>query len=63
MAKDFLKQKGVAFKEIDVGSDPAAAEEMIALSGQMGVPVITINGEVIVGFDRPAIEKALAKAK
>ena len=60
MAKEFLKEKKTAFTEIDVGADPAGAQEMIKISGQMGVPLIVINGEIIVGFDRPAIEKALA---
>lgn len=61
MAKDFFKKQGVSFTEINVEEDEAAAEEMIDKSGQMGVPVIDINGQIIVGFNKPAIEKALKK--
>jgi len=60
MARDFLKKKGITFKDIDVAGDPKAANEMIKLSGQMGVPVIVVDGEMIIGFDQPAIERALA---
>ncbi|HLC77120.1 MAG TPA: Uxx-star family glutaredoxin-like (seleno)protein [archaeon] len=62
MAKEFFKKNDVAYTEINVEEDEAAAEEMIEKSGQMGVPVIDVNGEIIVGFNRSAIEKAL-KAK
>lgn len=58
-AKDFFKKNNVQFSEINVEEDEAAAEEMIEKSGQMGVPVIDINGEIIIGFNKPAIEKAL----
>ncbi len=51
MVKAFLDRHGVAYKNIDVGEDRKAAEEMIALSGQTGVPVIKVDDEVIVGFD------------
>lgn len=61
MAKDFLKSKGVEFEDLDVSSDRKAAQEMIQKSGQMGVPVIEINGKIIVGFDRNAIERELKK--
>lgn len=63
MAKDFLKGKGVKFEEIDVSKDHKAAQEMIKKSGQMGVPQIEINGKIIVGFDKEAIEKELEKIK
>lgn len=59
MAKEFFKKNDVAYTEINVEEDEAAAEEMIEKSGQMGVPVIDVNGEIIVGFNRGAIEKAL----
>lgn len=59
-AKEFLRAKGIPFEEKDVSSDPIAAQEMIRVSGQRGVPVLVIDGEVIVGFNRPAIEQALA---
>ncbi|MBI4174691.1 MAG: glutathione S-transferase N-terminal domain-containing protein [Candidatus Aenigmarchaeota archaeon] len=61
MAKDFFKKNNVQFTEINVEEDEAAAEEMIEKSGQMGVPVIEIGGTIIVGFNKPAIEKALKK--
>lgn len=59
MTKDFFAKNNVKYEEINVEKDPKAAEEMIEKSGQMGVPVIDIGGKIIVGFDRPAIEKAL----
>ncbi|HVP96403.1 Uxx-star family glutaredoxin-like (seleno)protein [Methanoregula sp.] len=51
MAKAFLDKQGIQYTAIDVGADAAAAEKMIALSGQRGVPVITVDDEVIIGFD------------
>ena len=57
--KEFLKKHKIPFKEIDVGSNQKAAQEMIRKSGQTGVPVLDINGKIIVGFDEPAIKKAL----
>lgn len=59
--KDFLKGKGVSFEDVDVSSNEDAANEMIDRSGQMGVPVIDVDGTVIVGFDTNEIEKALKK--
>jgi glutaredoxin len=59
MAKDYLDQKGVSYKEINVQEDDEAAAEMIRKSGQMGVPVLDINGKIIVGFDRGAVDEAL----
>jgi glutaredoxin 3 len=59
MTKAFLKDKGVEFEDIDVASNRDAAREMIEKSGQMGVPVIDVNGKIIVGFDKEAIEKEL----
>ncbi len=59
MAKEFFKENKVSFEEVNVESDQKAAEEMIEKSGQTGVPVIEIDGKVIVGFDKPAIKKAL----
>jgi len=58
--KELLKEKGVRFENIDVGVDQKAAEEMVRKSGQMGVPVTEIDGKIIVGYDKEAIEKALA---
>ena len=59
MTKEHLKEKNVEFEDIDVSSDPEKAAEMIDKSGQMGVPVIEINGKIIVGFDKNAIDEAL----
>jgi len=59
MAKDFLKKNNIPFQDMNVGVDQAAAKEMTDKSGQMGVPVLDIEGEVIVGFDKEAIIKAL----
>ena len=59
LLKEFLHQKKIEFDDIDVASDHEAAKKMIAKSGQMGVPQIEINGKIIVGFDKPAIEKEL----
>lgn len=57
--KEFLKEKGVKFEDIDVSQNNEAREEMFEKSGQMSVPVIDINGEFIVGFDREKICKLL----
>jgi glutaredoxin 3 len=62
MARDYLKELKVEFDNKDVGSDEAAAKEMIDKSQQMGVPVIEVGDTVIVGFDRDAVRKALADA-
>ncbi len=59
-AKDYLDKKGVAYTDKDVDSDKAIAQESMDLSGQTGIPVLNINGTVIVGFDRPKIDAALA---
>ena len=58
-AKEYLTQKGVEFKDIDVSEDEEAAHEMITKSRQMGVPVLDIKGKIIVGFDINAINDAL----
>ncbi len=59
MAKHYLKDNKIEYEEKNVAADRAAAEEMIHKSGQMGVPVIEIDGKIIVGFDKEAIDKAL----
>ena len=61
--KDYLKEKGIKFTNIDVSSDEDAAAAMIEKSGQMGVPQTEINGRIIVGFDKDAIDAELAKIK
>ena len=57
--KEFLNENNVEFTDIDVSSDAAKAQEMIEKSGQMGVPVLDIDGEIIVGFDREKISEKL----
>ena len=61
MAKDYLAEKGVEFYYIDVSEDQEQAKEMVEKSGQMGVPVLDINGEIIIGFDKEKIDAALAR--
>jgi glutaredoxin 3 len=57
--KEFLKSKNIAFEDIDVASDEKAREEMVQKTGQLGVPVVDIGGQIIIGFDRGKIEKLL----
>jgi len=59
MAKDFFKKHNITFSELDVAEDEVARDEMVRKSGQLGVPVIDIGGEIIVGFDQRAVAKAL----
>lgn len=59
LAKEFLKEMNVDFEDIDVSQNEEAAQEMIEKSGQMGVPVIDIDGEIIIGFNRAEIERIL----
>jgi glutaredoxin-like YruB-family protein len=58
--KEYLAQKGVKFTEYNVSNDREKAQEMIQKSGQMGVPVITIDNNVIIGFNQPELDKLLA---
>jgi len=57
--KEFLKEHNIEFEDIDVSKDEKAGEEMIKKSGQMGVPVIEIDGEIVVGFNKEKISKIL----
>jgi glutaredoxin 3 len=59
-AKDYLDKKGVSYTEKDVDSSPEVAREAMEVSGQTGIPVLDINGQIIIGFDRPRIDTALA---
>ena len=56
---EYLNEKKVEFEDIDVSVNEDKAKEMIDKSGQMGVPVLDIDGEIILGFDREKIDKAL----
>ena len=60
-AKEYLKEHGLPFKEIDVGRNPAANEEMVRLSKQRYVPTIIIDGQVLANFDTGQLEKFLTK--
>jgi len=57
--KKFLTEKGIQFEAVDVSQDEAALKEMVAKSGQMGVPVINIDGQIVVGFNRNKIVELL----
>ena len=58
-ARNFFEAHKIAYTEVDVEKDPKEGQEMMEKSGQMGVPVIDIDGKIIIGFDQPAIKKAL----
>lgn len=57
--KDFLKENKIEFEDVDVSDDQKAANEMVKKSGQMGVPVTEIDGEIVVGFDKEKLKKIL----
>ncbi len=57
--KMFLKEHNIEFEDIDVAQDEKARDEMVKKTGQMGVPVIDIDGEIVVGFDKEKISKLL----
>jgi glutaredoxin-like YruB-family protein len=58
--KKFLGENGVKYEDINVASNPKAAQEMIEKSGQMAVPVVDIGGTVISGFDKKKVKEALS---
>jgi len=60
--KEYLSRQSVPFKEVDVSRDRAAAEEMVRVTGQQGVPVTVIDGQPVVGFDRARLDQILARA-
>ena len=60
-AKDYLSRKGIPFVDRNVAQDRDAAKEMIEKSGQMGVPVIIIDGEVVIGFNQTQLDKVLSQ--
>lgn len=57
--KEFLKEKHIEFEDVNVAEDREAREEMIHKSKQMGVPVVEIDGEIVIGFDKEKISKLL----
>ena len=58
--KDYLTKSNISFENIDVGADKDRAQEMINKSGQMGVPVIDIDGKIIIGLDKPKLDEELS---
>ena len=58
-AKAYLTEKGIEFESVDVSSDEKAQKEMIDRSGQMGVPVLDIDGKIVIGFDKEKIDELL----
>jgi glutaredoxin-like YruB-family protein len=60
-AKDYFKQNNVPFEDIDVTKDQAKAKEMVEKSGQMGVPVIEIGSDIVIGFQPEVFEELLQK--
>ncbi len=63
MAKEFFAQNNIKFENIDVSVNQEAAQEMIKKSGQMGVPVIEIDGQMVIGFDKERIVELLGLGK
>ncbi len=63
LTKQYLKENKIVFQDVDVSKDRKAAQDMVRKSGQMGVPVIDVNGKIIVGFDRPALKRVLKLKK
>lgn len=57
--KQYLAEKNIKFQEIDVSQNEKELEKMVAISGQMGVPVIDIDGNVVIGFDRQKVDELL----
>lgn len=62
-ATAYLTEKGIDFESIDVSSNDAAQKEMIDKSGQMGVPVLDIDGKMVIGFDKEKIDQFLSKSE
>ena len=59
-AKKYFREKQIPFREVDVSRDQAAARDMVKRSGQQGVPQIQIGSKMIIGFDRPKIDRLLS---
>ncbi len=55
MAKQFLKENDISFEDVNVAADRQALQEMIQKTGQMGVPVIEVDGKIMVGFNRKVL--------
>lgn len=61
--KEYLSRQSISFREVDVARDPAAAAEMVRVSGQQGVPVTVIDGQAVVGFDRSRLDYIIAQRR
>lgn len=59
MAREFFEKNGVEYEDVNVAADESALKEMVSKSHQMGVPVIDIDGQIFVGFNRMSLERAL----
>jgi glutaredoxin 3 len=59
LSKEYFKENGITYREFNVASDMDKRQEMVEKSGGMAVPVIDIDGEIIIGFDKEKLEKAL----
>ncbi|MBP7005677.1 glutaredoxin family protein [Patescibacteria group bacterium] len=63
LVKEFLSEQKLVFTELDVSMDNDAIQRMVKLSGQMGVPVVDVNGQVIVGWNKNALEEVIKVQK
>ena len=63
MVKEFLSQRGVSFEERDVSRNPSYAQELVNSTGQRGVPVTVIDGQIVVGFDRGRLEQLIRQTQ
>jgi glutaredoxin 3 len=63
MAKRYLRDRGIRFRDVDVSRDMAAARDLIRRSGQMGVPVIDVDGRLVIGFDRARLDRLLGLSR
>ena len=59
MAKDYLNSRSIPFTDIDVSADPSKAQQMYEKSGQFGVPVIDVDGKIVIGFDKRRLDELL----
>jgi glutaredoxin 3 len=61
--KEYLRARGIAFRDVDVSRDPMAAHDMVQKSGQRGVPVVEVDDQMVVGFDRGRLDAILSNRK
>ena len=62
MAKEFFAANGIQYTDYDVGTDLEKRKEMVEKSGQMGVPVIFVDNDMVIGFDKPHLAQLLGIA-